>query len=335
MYRRLLLREHRSREVRAIARVPVLWLTRAHRYSLERYARKIGGRVFTINYRLAPQYPFPCAVQDFLAACRLSVMGIESISRSNTNLDLYLIRPPPEASHSPVDPAHIVIAGDSAGGGLSLALLQVIRDSGLPLPAGAFLISPWCDLTHSFPSVHVNNATVCPLPSSPEVSSCLAQDVLPPYGLSFHKPSTLWPPPPNELTAEVQNTIRSRVREVVHMGSSSVPVMSTPTSPETPAATPSVIPSHEIRTPTGDTVHLGSTAHLPLPPSTGVREQTITLVTESRETLKIEDQVQMYCPNYLLQHPLVSAVTGYLGGLPPLFIIASEKEVIRDEIVYL
>lgn len=85
-------------------------------------------------------------------------------------IDLYLIHPPPEASHSPVEPAHIVVAGDSAGGGLSIALLQVIRDSGLPLPAGAVLISPWCDLTHSFPSVHINNATVRVLPSSSECS---------------------------------------------------------------------------------------------------------------------------------------------------------------------
>ncbi|KZT72301.1 alpha/beta-hydrolase [Daedalea quercina L-15889] len=270
------------------------------RYSLERYARKIGGRVFAINYRLAPQYPFPCAIQDFLAAY------------------LYLIRPPPEASHCPVDPAHIVLAGDSAGGGLTLALLQVIRDSGLPLPAGAVLISPWCDLTHSFPSVHINNAT----------------DVLPPYGLSFHKPSTLWPPPPNDLTAEVQNSIRTRIREFVHVGPSSVPVMSTPSSPSS-LATPPARPSHEIRTASGETVNLGSTAHLPPLPTTGVRDQAITFVTEKGETLRIEQQVQLYCPNYLVAHPLISPVVGYLGGLPPLLIIASEKEVIRDEIFYI
>ena len=97
-------------------------------------------------------------------------MGIDQFFITHADSDLYLIRPPPEASHSPVDPAHIVVAGDSAGGGLSLALLQVLRDSGLPLPAGAFLISPWCDLTHSFPSVHVNNATVCAPSSSSELS---------------------------------------------------------------------------------------------------------------------------------------------------------------------
>jgi hypothetical protein len=74
--------------------------------------------------------------------------------------DLFLIRPPPGSDHRAVDPAHVVVAGDSAGGGLTLALLQVIRDSGLPPPAGGVLISPWCDLTHSFPSVHTNTETV-------------------------------------------------------------------------------------------------------------------------------------------------------------------------------
>lgn len=74
--------------------------------------------------------------------------------------DIFLIRPPPDAAHRAVDPSHIVLAGDSAGGGLSLALLQVIRDAELPMPAGGVLVSPWCDLTHSFPSVHTNTATV-------------------------------------------------------------------------------------------------------------------------------------------------------------------------------
>lgn len=79
----------------------------------------------------------------------------------HTDADLFLIRPPEGAAHQPVKPEHIVVAGDSAGGGLSLALLQVIRDSGLPLPAGGVLVSPWCDLSHSFPSIHTNTATVC------------------------------------------------------------------------------------------------------------------------------------------------------------------------------
>ena len=43
----------------------------------------------------------------------------------------------------------------------------------------------------------------------------------------------------------------------------------------------------------------------------------------------------MYAPNYLLDPPLVSPVVSYLGGLPPLLVIASDKEVLRDEIIYL
>ena len=73
-----------------------------------------------------------------------------------------MIRPPEDAVHCPVRPERIIITGDSAGGGLSLALLQVIRDSGLPAPAGGVLISPWCDFTHSFPSIFTNTDTVCP-----------------------------------------------------------------------------------------------------------------------------------------------------------------------------
>lgn len=69
----------------------------------------------------------------------------------------------------------MVVAGDSAGGGLALALMCLIRDMKLPLPAGIVLISPWLDLTHSFPSILQNTAT----------------DIIPPYGF-LHKPSVLW-----------------------------------------------------------------------------------------------------------------------------------------------
>jgi acetyl esterase/lipase len=98
-------------------------------------------------------------------------------------LDIFLIRPPPGAAHCPVKPSHVIIAGDSAGGGVSLALLQVIRDSGLPPPAGGVLISPWCDLTHSFPSIHINTATV----SSTGLKSALG---IKNWQLGYY--STLW-----------------------------------------------------------------------------------------------------------------------------------------------
>lgn len=75
--------------------------------------------------------------------------------------DLYLIDPPKGTLHRAIPAQKIAIAGDSAGGGLCLALLTVLRDLSLPLPAGAVLISPWVDLTHSFPSILENTDTVC------------------------------------------------------------------------------------------------------------------------------------------------------------------------------
>lgn len=123
-----------------------------HRYQMQRHARKLRARVFAPKYRLAPQFPFPCGLHDCLAAY------------------LYLL--------TVQDPTTIILAGDSAGGGMVMALLVILRDQNIPLPAGAILISPWVDLTHSFPSV----AGDAPL------------DYIPQAGF-HHKPSRSWPPP--------------------------------------------------------------------------------------------------------------------------------------------
>ncbi|KAI0050776.1 alpha/beta-hydrolase [Auriscalpium vulgare] len=285
------------------------------RYSIQRYARKIHGRVLAVNYRLAPQYPFPCAIHDLLAAY------------------LFLIRPPEGAKHRPVPPSHVVIAGDSAGGGLSLALLQVIRDAGLPLPAGGYLISPWCDFTHSFPSIFTNTDT----------------DVIPPTGLSIHKPSELWPPPPDEMSSRVHHGLRTTIREAFlpipshkrddhKQKARSDPNLLRP--PDTSA--PSHGEAHEhpdsqhgqartLPTKTG-AMSIGSTASLPGPGS--IADQTIFLRTEDGEDIEIAQQIQLYAPNGLLKHPLVSPALSYLGGLPPLLFIASDREVLRDEVIY-
>ncbi|THV06225.1 alpha/beta-hydrolase [Dendrothele bispora CBS 962.96] len=278
------------------------------RYSIQRYARKINGRVFAISYRLAPQYPFPCAIQDALAAY------------------LYLIRPPPGARHKPVKPGHIVVAGDSAGGGLTLALLQVLRDSGLPLPAGGVLISPWCDLTHSFPSVHTNTAT----------------DIIPQYGLSLHKPSSLWPPPSHEETARIQTNLRTRIHQTLNKmhdhKDESLNRHSLQQASSVVNASFSIIP-----TPTESMMPVDVGATTPFPsadPNTAdeqnfvENDQKVSLTAQNGEVLTIDQQVQFYTVNNLVTHPLVSPAMSYLGGLPPLFFIASNKEVLRDEIIY-
>ena len=84
--------------------------------------RRTQAKVFSVDYRLAPEHPYPAAVDDALAAYE----GL---------LD------------DGIDPSNIVFAGESAGGGLAIATLLGARDHGLPLPAAAFVMSPYADLT--------------------------------------------------------------------------------------------------------------------------------------------------------------------------------------------
>jgi acetyl esterase/lipase len=99
----------------------VLGSINSHRDLCERYSRASGARVLSLDYRLAPENPFPAAVEDATAAYRWLLS--EGVSAD-----------------------HIAIAGDSAGGGLTFATLVALRDAGTPLPACATPISPWVDL---------------------------------------------------------------------------------------------------------------------------------------------------------------------------------------------
>ena len=95
-------------------------------------ARRAGLRTTSLDYRLAPENPFPAAVEDGLAAYR-------------------------ELLATGTDARGLVIAGDSAGGGLTLATLLGARDAGLPLPAAAAVFSPWFDLTLSGESIRTKS----------------------------------------------------------------------------------------------------------------------------------------------------------------------------------
>jgi epsilon-lactone hydrolase len=87
-------------------------------------ARRTSAKVVSVDYRLAPEHPYPAAIEDARAAYEgLLAQGI--------------------------DPSSMAVSGESAGGGLAVALLLALRDADLPMPSSAFLMSPMTDLTLS------------------------------------------------------------------------------------------------------------------------------------------------------------------------------------------
>ncbi len=102
-----------------------------HRDLAARLGRAAGARVLTVDYRLAPEHPHPAAVDDAVAAYRwLRRQGCA--------------------------PERLAIAGDSAGGGLTLATLVALRDLGEPLPNCGVCFSPWVDMEATGASMDVN-----------------------------------------------------------------------------------------------------------------------------------------------------------------------------------
>jgi phosphinothricin tripeptide acetyl hydrolase len=116
----------------------VIGSPRSHRHLAAAIATAAGGSALLPHYRRAPEHPFPAAVDDAVAAYR------------------WLIE------DDGVRPGSIVIAGDSAGGGLTVATLLALRDAHVALPAAGACLSPWTDLTCSLPS-HTTLAAVDPI----------------------------------------------------------------------------------------------------------------------------------------------------------------------------
>ncbi|KAF8914168.1 Alpha/Beta hydrolase protein [Gymnopilus junonius] len=294
-----------------------------HRYQILHYAHKFEGRAFAVNYRKAPQYPWPCPLQDVLAAY------------------LYLIRPPPGAHHKAIPPSKIVLAGDSAGGGLCLTVLTILRDLGLPMTAGAVLISPWVDLTHSFPSVMQNITT----------------DIIPKYGF-INKHSTLWPVP--TMPDAGDRIIDAVTNEPPKPGDAdtlkpSLERLGRPEGevygPGEPAKTQQeMLEDSGSSNPTksgtsGDTVSSNSIPTNEEAMKEGIQEDIdqwepkppkVLRSNPDSIPLELRSQIQMYAATEHLTHPLVSPILqGSLGNLPPLYIIGGDGEALRDEIVYL
>ncbi|OAF99984.1 alpha/beta-hydrolase [Paraphaeosphaeria sporulosa] len=276
-----------------------------HRYQMQRHARKLKARVLAPRYRLAPQFPFPCGLMDCLAAY------------------LWLL----EEKH---DPSTIILAGDSAGGGMVLTMLVVMRDQGIPLPAGAILLSPWVDLTHSFPSLAGDGKL----------------DYIPPHGF-VHKPSVSWPPPNADdllayegnkpidekakpdtaATKEEKKEEKSAQKEEKQ---DRVRGFSLTNAEKPDLGTLSNAPISDESNGAGTETWISHDGKYSIGP-----KSMLSLQLDGK-LIEIKDQIQLYAPNHMLTHPLVSpALQPSLGGLPPLLIQVGGGELLRDEQIYI
>jgi epsilon-lactone hydrolase len=113
----------------------------SHRGMVTETGRAAQARTLGVGYRLAPEHPFPAAIEDARSAYRFLL-------------------------DQGVAPSKIAIGGDSAGGGLTLALMTSVRDGREPLPACAWLVSPWVDLRMTGASL-AEKAAIDPLISKP------------------------------------------------------------------------------------------------------------------------------------------------------------------------
>lgn len=109
----------------------VMGSSRTHRGISGRLAREVGAAVYTVDYRLAPEHPYPCALEDAAAAYR--ALLAEGVA-----------------------PSRIAVAGDSAGGNLAFALMLKLKGEGTPLPAAVVGLSPFVDMTGSGASMTAN-----------------------------------------------------------------------------------------------------------------------------------------------------------------------------------
>lgn len=131
----------------------VIGSPQGHRQHVLKFVKGTGINALVFDYRLAPEHPFPAALDDSLEAYK------------------YLL-------NEGFKPTDIVFAGDSAGAGLCLATLLAIKESGNPLPVAAAVLSPWTDLTLSGLS-YKTNAKVCLSPegSAENCSAFYARDM--------------------------------------------------------------------------------------------------------------------------------------------------------------
>ncbi len=149
--------------------------SRTHAPMVAELARRLGGRAVIPDYRLAPEHPFPAAVEDCLAAYRAVL-------------------------EEGVPAGGLVLGGDSAGGGLVFALLHLLLSEGMPPPRSVVAFSPWVDLTRSGESLRTmaERDVMLPVERFDEISSaylrgadCRDPRASPVFGRFRHAPPVL------------------------------------------------------------------------------------------------------------------------------------------------
>jgi epsilon-lactone hydrolase len=146
--------------------------------------RRTRARVISVDYRLAPEHPYPAAVDDALAAYQALLLA-------------------------GTDPADIAFVGESAGGGLAIATLVNARDHGLPLPAAAFVMSPYADLTLAGTTMDTKRA------ADPLLSRELLQPRVPDYTAGHDPAAGLISPVFADLSGLPPLIIQAGTREVL------------------------------------------------------------------------------------------------------------------------
>lgn len=141
---------------------------KTHRSYLSYFSHITNSRIYVIDYRLAPEHPFPAALQDAVAAYHWL-------------LEIY-------------HPQEVIIAGESAGGGLTLATLGALKSSKSPLPSAAVCISPWTDLA-------LTGAT---LEENKRKDSLVPAEVLPLVAKVYLKNTTPYNPSASPLYADLE-----------------------------------------------------------------------------------------------------------------------------------
>ncbi|KAI9840834.1 MAG: hypothetical protein M1838_003881 [Thelocarpon superellum] len=189
-------------------------------------------------------------------------------------------------------------------------MLVTMRDQGIPLPAGAILLSPWVDLTHSFPSC----AADTPL------------DYIPEHGF-LHRPSESWPPPNNDDMVELINGAIGQAADQFKGADNRDAVQGYSVDAHPDLSAMAHDGGVDAAATTADSGAPGNTVPGP--------NHDLSLMLDGK-MVEIKDQIQMYATNQLISHPLVSPVLQpSLGGLCPLFILTGGGEKLRDEQIYL